>query len=418
VTVYKVEVNSAAGSQTSFEDAAGIVTDLRSLRDGSGQKFQFFSMANVTGGPFTSVSVTLGKDVTVFRQGASSGTALQFADTLDAGAGKSKLTLAFSSPKNLGTVDDRLIVDFDLANWVESAGKITPVLRESNGNGLNDDRRHVNEDYHGTVSGLTGAAPDLRFTLTQGGRSFQVFMDANTAVFNGNGDPNPVLANGKRVEVRGTFSIGVRALKATAVKIEGQTGNHPSEAKGAPQDVNKPAGTFKVKVRQASGFVPKEAVILVTTSANTVFRSRHGVRMTAEEFFAALPTAADVELEGTYNGDTNVFAAAKAKLDDDDDNGGGGGGGGHEAEAKGSVSLADPNAGTFSLTLSEWEGFNGSAGMKVDVTTNAQTEFLNKSGDVVDKAVFFAQIALTGKAEVKGSLTGHTLAAVRCKVED
>lgn len=415
VVIKKVELNTANSSQTVFEDATGKSIDLKTLSDAGGNKFQLLSVGDVTGGPFRSATVTMGKTVTVFGPGATTGVDKLFDDQFDATGGVSKITFPFDQTRPFGSGDSEIVIDFDLANWDDTSGKIVPVLKESSGNGLGDDRRHVDDDYEGTIAGLTGTPPNQEFDLvTGGGRKFHVKTDSQTKVFNAGQLPNPTLANGKRVHVRGIFLVADGFLKAVSIKIQDSQGHHgQAELKGKVTAFDATAGTFVIEIAQACGFVPKQTTVDVTTTVSTVFRTDRGVFVTKDEFFAAMAVGKIVEAEGTYNPATNSLLALRCKFDDDL-----GGGGLDEAEGKGAVTDADAVAGTFSVTLSEWEGFAGQVGMKVNVVTTTNTVYKDKDRNVVDKATFFSQLATFGKAEVKGEFQGGTITAVLCKIED
>ncbi len=420
VTIKKITANSGSGSQTLFDEPTGKVVDLASLRDSSGKKFGFLSMATLTSQDSSSATVTFAKDLTLVPTGSTTGVPKQFADQFDNVSGDSVVTFGFKNSRKLGQGDPILVIDFDLAKWNEVAGKIVPVISESDESGLEDSDRHIEEDVHGTVGALAGISPNFTFSLTlRSGTKIQVQTDSNTAFLNRSGAANPALANGKKVEVHGKVSATSGVLAATIVKIEDEGDHHGAEVKGAVTNIEATAGTFDIAASEVSGFVPGAAVIHVSTDSNTIFRSHNGVVMTKDEFFTALATANFAEVEGVYDSGTNTMLAAKLRIEDSGSGGGGGGGGDHhEAEAKGSTTELNADAGTFKLTLTSWEGFASQAGAVVDVTTNGTTVFKDKTGTVITKQAFFDAIASTGHAEVKGDFSSGTITAVRCKVED
>lgn len=420
VTIHKIVVNSDSASQTVYDDAAGKVVDLASLRDSRGSKYNFFALSGLKSGSYKSASVTMAKALTLVPKGSLTGTSREFADQFDDGAGKSKVTFGFKNPRLLGQSDPTLAIDFDLQNWNLVGGKVVPLIKESDGSGLGQEDRHQHDDYHGKVSALTGTAPDQQFTLNgPNGSSITVTTDSKTVVYRRNGDPNPTLAISQNVEVRGAFMSTTGVLKADSIKIEGGTSSS-DEVRGAPGAVNAGAGTFDVTVSGCHGFLPSGKVVHVVTTDATKFRASHGVTLTKDEFYAALATATNVEVEGAYDDATQTITASHAKIEDSDDGSGGGGGGGghHEAEAKGSSSAIDAVAGSFTLTLSEWEGFTSQVGSTVSVTTSGTTQFFDKRKNPITKDAFFTQLAVLGHAEVKGDYSSGTIAAVRCKLED
>ncbi len=411
VTINKIEVNSSGGSQTVFDDANGVVVDLKSLRDPQGNKFQFLSLGSVTGGPFQSATVTMAKKLTVFAAGSQTGTDEVFADQFDDGAGNSRVTFDLERAKNFGKGDATLVIDFDLQNWNSVSGVVTPILKENDGNGLGDDNRNVENEYEGRVSGLTGTAPNQEFDLTRDrNHSFHIVTNADTVVYNSDQSASPELANGERVHVRGIFSIGQASLTATAVKIQKLGNVNEVEARGTPSAAESSTGTFVITIDQVCGFQPGDTTVKVQTDGSTVFRSGRGVKMTKDEFFAALATASQVQAEGSYDAGSNTISAKRCKIADQDH------GDGRQVEAHGTTSSLDGNAGTFTLTLIDWDGFNGGAGMTLQVGTAPDTKYVDQNGHKCDRATFFSQITSTGHAEVHGVLNNGSLAASECRV--
>jgi hypothetical protein len=410
VTIKRVELNGPSGSRTLFDDSRGRVVDLKTLRDATGARFEFLDSAKVAGGTFDSISATVDKDLVVYPTGAAIGQNRVFAG-FNAGTGNKVLSVSIAA-LTLGSGTDDIVVDFDLPNWTDDGSQVSGSIRRGEHNGLDDLGRHEHEDYHGTVAGLSGAAPDFTFTLSRGARSFQVTTDSTTNIYNESGLTSPVLANGKRVEVRGVFSTATNSLKATSIKIEDEEGlEDPHEAKGAPSNLNEAAGTFTLTIREADDFVPDQTTITVATTANTVFFAHSGLSMTKAAFFAALATATEVEVEGTYDAATHTFTAVKAKIEDgegDDD----------PAEAKGPISNINAGALSFSLAAQQFEGMNVSAGTVIVVQATNATNFRNANGDDVSAATFFGALSNGVTLEVEGTWDGSVFHAVKVKFDD
>lgn len=419
VTVKKVVMTSAAGNSTIFDDSAGKSIDLKRLRDASGERYAFISSAPT--GSFTGVQITLDKTATLYPSGSSTGVTRVFTGNDGTNV---VLNLTFASTRNFSG-SGRLAIDFDLSNWNDDGSNLsaTAFLREGNGDGLDDLNRHENEDYHGTVASLNGAAPTQTFTLTQANRTFRVTTDANTAIFRSNGQPSAILANGQRVEVRGSFSTTQNTLLATQIKIEDGNGqNGEIEVHGNAANLDAVAGTFTVDVVQSEGFQPTNLTVNVVTNSSTTFRGDHGVTLTQAEFFTTLATSSFVEVEGSYDAGTNTFTATKAKLEDDHGhhNGGGGEGEHHEAEATGPASAINSGAFTFDITANEWEGINIGPNTVIHVTTTSGTEFKGAHGSNLNQTQFFAALSSDTPVEVRGSFDPSTmiLTAERVHIED
>lgn len=392
VTIHKVELLTATGAaETVFDDStAGRVLNLTTLRDAAGQRFALLGSDDVNGSantPHTQVRVTLGPTFSLFPRGASAGQVTPIAASVPRDAqGRPVITFALAVPRVLGKADDDLAIDFDLPNFAVAGGTVVPVLREGDETGLDDPARHENEDYDGTVTSLSGTAPNLTFTLTRSGSHspLAIQTSAATAFFNRDGTPGPVVANGKTVEVRGVFDASAGRLDAASVRIEDRGAENENEAEvtGAPSRVNASAGTFAVSVAQARGFVPKQTTLTIVTDTATVFRASGGLTLSRDDFFARLPAAPRVEVEGIFDPATNTLTARTAKTENPAE--------GQEAEARGRATDVNTPAGTFTLhALEEFEGFVPSGGA-VAVVTNGATVYQDRDNNTLAVSAFFA----------------------------
>ncbi|MCO5295971.1 MAG: DUF4382 domain-containing protein [Fimbriimonadaceae bacterium] len=413
VTIYSAELVASSGARaTLFEDVEGYTVDLKTLRDGTGALFSLLGAESVPSGDYTTVRFTLDRQVKVFPAGQSTGINLTFAPafSIPGQSGRSRLELAFGGTKTIAVGNNDLVIDFDLANWDDDGTDITPALREGTSNGLNDEGRHIGRRFFGTVSNLAGTAPDQSFTLTvRDTFSFTVVTDSQTTVFNSNGEANPSLANGQTVEVRGIYSLTSDALAAWLVRIR-PPGDQPGEAsvEGAPSNIGE--STFDVAIREAHGFQPRQDHVTVEVGANTRFFSHSGLPMTQADFLAALATAQRVEAEGTYLNGTNRLVARKVKLDGENHE--------HEAEAKGAPGSINAAEHTFSITLSEWNGFSGSVGAILPVEMDQDATYRDQGGNTVDAETFFAALASAPSVEAEGHYVDGKLIARKAKLDD
>jgi hypothetical protein len=420
VNIHEVElINSTGTSVKVYENTAGLTVNLRALNDGA-SRFLFLGTDQVPAGSYSRVEITMDKALTLFTTGATTGQAATFTDAIDKSAGLSEAKFDLPAPIIFPSNGVNLVVDFDLANWTFAGGIVTPVVRRHNGQGLDDGARHENEDYKGSVTGLTGTVPNQHFTLNRGATgSFDVQLSSNTAVFRSNGTGSAALANGQSVEVRGTFETTSGVLAATDVKIEDGTGSHNGEpeVKGLVRSFSEAGGSLVVSAGQIEGFLPNQDSVNVATTASTVFFSKRGVVLTKAEFFAnltALGANAIVEAEGgTYDSGTNTLTARKIKFEDDFE-----GGGGSEAEARGPIANIDSSAHTFSMTLQEWEGFQGTGGGTVSISTLAGAQYKNADGDQVTQAEFFALLTTSTVVKVHGTFNNGAIAANRLEIRD
>lgn len=420
VAVKRVELTGPSGERVIFDEPEGRVIDLRSLRDEAGRRFRLLSNRAISSGQFTGLRVTVAETATVFTTGATAGTEATFEGSAD---GNKVLALTFPSPKMVGG-GNRLIVDFDLANWDLEGGTISATngayLAVVDDTSLGNIDRHDRDEYKGTIGGLAGTAPNQTFTLTQGANTVRVVVDANTAIFNENGAASPSLTNGVRVEVYGAFSQTDNAIVASRIKIDNEN-DDDNEIKGRITSFVAANNTISIDLIRSSGFVPTTTAITVQYADGIRFFGRRGTRFTVDEFEAALQNGGFIEAGGTLNGD--VFTATKLKIEDGDDHGGhhggGGGGGDHdgEAEVRGAASAIDATAGTFNVAAVEWEGMILNNGQSVKVVIGGGAE-LKVNGDNVTRAAFFTALAGGAQVKVEGTYDAdtQTLTATEAKI--
>ncbi len=321
-TIYHVELTPVTGSPiVLFDDPTGRLIDLRTLRDAAGQRFSFLGSATVPAGTYSGISVTFGETMQLYRNGVAVGNAL----TVDASiakdsAGHPVLKETFTPPKTTTAAStNNFVVDFDLAHFTITGTTLLPVIKDSDGTGLHDSSRHNEDDYHGTVSGLTGTAPVLGFTLTRSsGQTLSVTTTAATTLYGA-----AALANGSIVEVTGTLDTTSGTLVATAVEVRPSTdpaaetaGQCAPNVFGTASALDAAAGTFTVTVSRVRGFTPTTTTVKVITSASSVYRADAGSTQTQAAFFTALASTPNVSVTGTYDAATNTLTAASLRVMD------------------------------------------------------------------------------------------------------
>lgn len=317
-TIYHVELTPQGGGApvVVFDNTAGVLIDLRTLRDASGARYSFLSSASVPAGTYTGVSVTVGSTMQLIKTGQTTGTTLTLDSSITRDAnGNAVIPVTFRSPKTISGTTSNICVDFDLARFVIRGSNILPSVIEGDGAGLSDPSRHEKDDYHGTVSGISGTAPTLTFTLTLGsGQAVTVTTTAATALY------GAALAEGSRVEVEGTLDTTAQTLVATKLEVRG-TGSLSDDRKtpraaGTASALNASAGTFTLTIKRAGGFTVSGTTVNVVTNASTVFRGDKGATLTSADFYTALATTPSVQVEGTYDATTNTLTVTKARAFD------------------------------------------------------------------------------------------------------
>jgi hypothetical protein len=412
-TLLKVELVKSDGSaEVVFDDANGKTVDLKSLRDSSGHRFLFLGEAHPSAGTYAKVRVTIDDMLTLFPNGASSGQQIPVADSLPRDAqGNVQVEFDLPQPKQVGPGAHEIVVDFDLANFhLNGAGKIVPVCKEGDGSSLPNPERHEHEEYTGLIADLAGEAPSQEFKLMlANGNSFPVATSEKTAIFNADGSPSPMLANGKRVKVRGIFDVTARRLNATEIKIkksEDEPHDGPAAVAGTVHSIDSAHGAFKIMPGRAEGFVPTEIKVRITTSAETHFWSASGVAMTKEEFFSIISSVKEAAARGVYDAATNTIAASEVKIlslyDQSLPK---------SVYARGVVAEMNAEAGTVRMSpVVQWEGFVP-AENSVNIVTNGETLYKDASSNLIDKATFFESMHVGNGMKVEGTIDGGVITA-------
>ena len=317
-TIYHVELTPQGGGApvVVFDNTAGVTLDLKTLRDASGARYSFLSSATVPAGVYTGASVTVSSTMQLIKSGQTTGTSLTVDSSVARDAsGNAVIPITFRSAKTVSATATNVCIDFDLARFVVTGSKILPSVVEGDGAGLSDPARHEKDDYHGTVSGISGAAPTLSFTLTMGsGQTVAVTTTASTALY------GVALTEGAKVELEGTLDTTAQTLVATKLEVRGG-GSLADDLKtpragGVASALNAAAGTFTLTIKRAGGFTVSGTTVNVVTNAATVFRGDKGATLAAADFYAALATTPSIGVEGTYDATTNTLTATKARAFD------------------------------------------------------------------------------------------------------
>lgn len=411
-TVFKVEIVDDTGVvETMFDDPSGRTVDLKSLRDQAGARYLFLGKGSASSRTHRLVRVTLANSMALVPTEGVSAQAVEIGDSFPQdNLGRRVIEYPLGAPSNLGAGGQSLVIDFDLPGFAIVAGKLHPLAQDSGRVGLDDANRHESSDLQGTITAISGNAPQLSFILTrQGHTSTTVSMDASTVVYNSNGVVSPVIVNGARVEVRGAYSVTLDRFVAREIEIE-TTDDPPAEARGSiVVGSAQPEGSFEISVSAAHGFTPTRTQVRVIVSPSARYRSTAGLSMSKDEFFVALQSNSRVEAEGVYDSNLNTLSAFRLKLDGDITEF-------REAEATGkAVSINTATHGFSLFPVTEWDGF-AHAGGTIAVTTNTATTYENSAGVSITRDQCFALLLFTAKTRVRGILSGGVLIADRVRL--
>lgn len=408
ITLHEVELEHSGGSTKVLNSDAGVSVDVRALNTGATNQFQFLGAIPAPTQAITSVKFKVGRNLTLFTTGATTGTSASFAPAFDTADGKSRFTL---TPASAITVAEngKVAFDFDLSAWNLASGLVTPVARMFVGSGLDDSSNHKPEDWHGTVSGLAGLAPNQTFTLTTtSGTKLSVSNSVTTTVMFTNGNPNPALANGHFVSVRGQFDPSTSAIAAAVVRIQSSSSSSSEDkVKGLVRNPVASASSVEVRSDFVRGFVPANLYVSVLGNSSTTYFNRVGTAISKTAFFDSL-TSGSIEAEGNFNEGTGVLTATKMKLED-----GTSGSEDSYQEAKGPVTVLSASAGTMTISVVEWRGFSASSGSALSITTNSSTTYRNDSGTSMTREAFFAAAAVGSGVKVEGTYGSAGMVAKR-----
>lgn len=321
-TIYHVELVPQGGGAAVvlFDDPTGRLIDLKTLRDASGARYSFLGSATIPDGTYTGVNITIGSTMQLFKNGVASGDPIPVDSSVPVDSnGHPLISVTFKSPKTVSSAaTTNICIDFDLAHFVLKGSKVVPALVEGDGTGLHDPSRHEQDEYRGTISGLTGTAPTLTFTLNRGnGMTVTVNTTASTALF------GAALAEGSAVEVTGTLDPATQVLVATQLEVKGvglpgheAEGTRAPHVAGAATNINATAGTFTIATTLVRGFTPSQTTVKVVTTSSTVYRADAGATQTATAFFTALAATPNATVEGTYDATSNTLTATSVKVVD------------------------------------------------------------------------------------------------------
>lgn len=409
VTIKKVTFDGTNGAVVAYNDPTGAVIDLKTLRDVNGAKFALLGTIGLPAGTYSDFKVLLSKDISLIPAGGTTATAAVFAG-FDVATGTKELVKTFTTAK---AITNDFCVDFDISSWTidnASPPNVTASIQESDQSGIGGGDRHIEDDFGGTVANLAGTAPTQTFSFTtEEGFTVNVATSAVTSIFSSDGAPSPALANGQHVQVKGVFDVITHVFNASAVMIE--VGNHSeNHASGVPSAGDAVAGTFTLTVHEVEGFVPTGVSIAIATTPTTKFFNGKGTSLGVTEFFTALATATNVEVNGSFDVGTQTMTALSIRLEGDSNEG--------EAHIQGAVSNGNAGALTFDIVATHFEGLNIPQGSTVHILVTNTTELIGADRSTLTTDAFFTALGTSTGAEVEGTYDAGTqvLTAKRAKL--
>jgi hypothetical protein len=399
VTIDKVTLTGGSTTTTVFDDTAagGRVVDLRSLWNDQTNVPQFLLLGQASGSAsdYTTVNVTLEPTATVVPASGSSVTA-----TFSGASGPVNLSMSVPTSNSGQSV----VIDFNLSNWSLNGATLTATsgkyLSSGTTQGLTSPGQHVAYQYFGTVSNLSQSGSTESFTLSDGTHVVgTVDTSQSTVVYNANGAADPALADGEFVMVAGTFDPTTNAIDASNISIT-PTGTKVSSPQlmGVVSADNPATGSLTIQPAFALGLLPAGTSTSVAVTSTTTFIDGSGVTDTESEFFSGITVGTtQVEATGTLSG--GVFQATSVKILAK--------GLPPEAAFIGTPSNIDSSAGTFDLTVKQWQGLMTKSTALIHVTTSSNTKFYTGT-TVTAETTFFGAVTSTTPVFVRGTYDSST----------
>ncbi len=401
VRLHRIELVAGSDSTVVFDDPAGAVVDVRSLRDESGQKFLLLASDAVPRGQYTSVALTLGKTLQTFEREAANAVEKEFDDSLDAGKGVVRLRIPLEAALQVGVGRSDLVLDFDLSSWTENGGKVLPVVKPLSERPPADLARYVEHAYYGTIGSVGGRGSEGAFDLRTSGGTIRVRLSGSTHVAQADGTASPVLKSGARARIAGKFDPQSGQLIADSVSLGDGAGAGGSWVVGKPRSIDSAQGKLEVDWRSVGGTMPAGRTIRVTVGDGTMLRGAGGERQEPAQFWEALASAESVRVEGVADG-ASIAATAIGIL---------GPSGPPLVSAEGAVSVRED--GDWELRLTAWDGFAAKADDRLVVRLAESCRFFSSESKPITREQFL-QASAEGsprRVRVAGRFNGTLLVA-------
>jgi len=192
-----------------------------------------------------------------------------------------------------------------------------PSVAEGNQEGLTIASYHDQYDYSGEVSGMTGTANNQMFHLKNGDWNGLVTVDQDTVLLKRESAAGTTtLANGQRVEVRGTFDPVTRRIRAREIKVEtpGSDAQYRHEVRGYTVR-REETGDYTIDVIQAEGYIPEHMQTKLKLTEGAILQGPDGLAITQAVFQAtASDSNYEIDAEGSYDATTNTLSVRRARL--------------------------------------------------------------------------------------------------------
>jgi|GEM_PF-2821019 len=376
VRLHRIELVAGSNSTVVFDDPAGTVVDVRSLRDEAGQRFLLVASDAVPRGQYASAVLTLGKAFSVFEKGSPKATEKEFDDSLDAGKGVVRLRVPFDAAIQVGMGRTDLVLDFDLAAWTDNGAKTLPVVKPLRDKPAGDASRYAEHVYSGTIGTVNGRGLDVQFDLRCHGGTIRVRCGGATHVALADGGQNPALKAGGRATVVGRFDPQSGQLVADSVTVGDGAGAAAAWLVGKPRNLDTGGGTFELEWRSVGGTPPAERSVKVSVGDGAVLRGPSGEKLERATFWEALAGAESVRVEGVASGGSVAATTVRALA----------------SSVPPALFIEGPlsakREAEWEVRVAGWDGFAGKADDRVLVRPTDSCRFLDEDGKPLTREQF------------------------------
>ncbi len=197
-----------------FSNPDGTSIDVKQLRDSQGPKFQFLDQTVVAAGSYSGVRIFLSPNVSVVLSSNGKSLSKQFSPTLVSN-GYAVVAYNFNQSFVVGSAAATLAIDFDLKDWMDDNGIVTPHLGQGSTGNLGNPSRQLRAHVPGFIKNLlAGQSFDLRH-----GNSLVHTLVNQLTLVSGKAFTVQSLTNDQKVQVNGNWNPTTHSLSAISVKV-------------------------------------------------------------------------------------------------------------------------------------------------------------------------------------------------------
>ena len=310
-TTFTNVYTSSAGQQINLADLASVA--------------QLLNTVTVPTGTYTQAKITFGDHFTLVPKAGGAGQSVAVGAGVGVQSnGQVAVTIATTAKVTSAAIGN-VTIDFNLASFQLVGGKCIPALNEL-----------AESDFHGKskfgdIEGVLSSLTATSFTIVRGSHTFNIVTDANTSVISLNTGAAVALANGQKVEVKGTVDAATGVVTATTIKIDdrpagsggGDDGDHNgntggdghsdhgrADIEGLIKSTNIASSYFEMTVASVEHITLPGSTVQVIYGPTTVFHKRGAATATIADVVAGVK----VEVVGSFDTVTGKVTATRIEI--------------------------------------------------------------------------------------------------------